>query len=286
MKQIYINGFWPGFLEKTDGVHFGFFEALLRDVFETDLVSTPHIADADILLESHFEPTKRFAKEWMYTFFFSGEGQIGPPVHLDTYSCVLGVHRSPRHVVCPLLLAYEYSNPFSYTQTITTVPSKPLCSVVSSDVGRRLSDRMRFHTFLESQGLSIDYGGSYKNNIGYKISGQYYQQPLLDFFKTYRVVCAFENTLTDTYISEKVVNPVRAGTIPLYLGSSVITSFLNPNRIVQVDPTDFSKCIPEIQRLLTDDAYWLEKVNQPIFVKPIKEWMAQISADMKQILRV
>jgi hypothetical protein len=145
---------------------------------------------------------------------------------------------------------------------------------------------MRFHTFLESHGLPIDYGGSYKNNIGYKVPGQYYQQPILDFFKTYRVVCAFENTLLDTYITEKVVNPVRAGTVPLYLGSSAIASYLNPERIIHADPADFSKCIPEIQRLLTDDAYWLQKVNQPLFIKPIEEWMLQISADIKKILRV
>jgi hypothetical protein len=145
---------------------------------------------------------------------------------------------------------------------------------------------MRFHTFLQGQSLPIDFGGSYKNNIGYKVPGQYYQQPLLDFFKTYRIVCAFENTLLDTYITEKVVNPVRAGTIPLYLGSSAIASYLNPERIICADPADFSKCLPEIQRLLTDDTYWLKKVNQPLFVKPVKEWMAQISANIKQILRV
>jgi hypothetical protein len=77
---------------------------------------------------------------------------------------------------------------------------------------------------------------------------------------------------------------MRASTIPLYLGSKKIASYINPDRIVQIDPTNYSNSLEEIRRLLTDDAYWLEKANRPVFVKPIQELIQEVSAAMKKVL--
>jgi len=133
-------------------------------------------------------------------------------------------------------------------------------------------------------GLSIDFGGKYRNNIGKRVSGQYYEQSILTFLQDYRIVCAFENNCLDNYITEKVINPMRASTIPLYLGSKKIASYINPDRIIQIDPAKYSDSLEEIRRLLTDDAYWLEKVNRPVFIKPVQELVQEVSAAMKQIL--
>jgi len=98
------------------------------------------------------------------------------------------------------------------------------------------------------------------------------------------VAAALENTVLDDYITEKVINPLRAHTVPLYLGSAKIASYINPDRIIQIDPEHFETCLAEIKRLLTDDAYWLEKVNQPLFTKPLPVCMSEIVSNIKKII--
>jgi hypothetical protein len=285
MKQVFVNGWWPGFVEETDGVHFGFFKKLLRDTFETEICLTTNLEEADILLESLFKPSVFHVRKWPTSIFFSGEGTVPLPSHIQEYSCVLGANPMGRFVSCPLFLAYCYSKPATYPTTISTVPTKPLCSIISSPHNRTMTTaRIQLVEFLKQNAIPIDFGGSYQNNIGYKVPGQYYEQPILDFQKHYRLVCAFENCCLDDYITEKVINPLKAGTVPLYLGSSKIGSYINEDRIVKVNPHNFGACLEEIQRLLTDDAYWLEKVNRPIFKKPLEQVMGEIIANLKSVL--
>jgi hypothetical protein len=279
MKQVFVSGWWSGFIEETDGVHFGFFQKILSDVFETEIVLTANLDDADILLESFFQPSVLYRKNWKTSIFFSGEGTVPLPSHIQEYSCVLGSNRVGRFVSCPLFIPYEFCRPGIYP-TPTNIPSKPLCSIISSPLNRT-ADRIQLLTFLEKNKVPIDFGGSYKNNIGYKVPGQYYEQPILDFQKEYRIVCALENCCLDDYITEKVINPLRAGTVPLYLGSDKIGSLINEDRIIRVNPHNFASCLEEVRRLLTDDAYWLEKVNRPIFRKTMEEMMEERVASMK-----
>ena len=287
MKQVFVNGWWPGFVEETDGVHFGFFKNLLATTFEMEICLTDNLEAADILLESFFQPSIFYRREWPISIFFSGEGTVPLPSHIDQYSCVLGSQKVGRFVPCPLFLAYCYSKPTTYPASITTVPSKPLCSIISSPLNRTMTTpRIQLVEFLKQNAIPIHFGGSYQNNIGYKVPGQYYEQPIIDFQKQYRLVCAFENCCLDDYITEKVINPLKSGTIPLYLGSSKIDTYINEDRIVRVDPHNFRGCLEEVQRLLTDDAYWLEKVNRPIFKKPLDQIIAEIVANLKSVFNL
>lgn len=273
-------------MEETDGVHFGFFKKLLEQTFDTEIHLTTNLLEADILIESFFRPSIFYRRKWPISIFFSGEGTVPLPSHIDQYSCVLGAQNVGKFVSCPLFVSYEYSKPVTYpTIPITTVPTKPLCSIISASPNRAITnDRIHLLEFLKQNSVPIDFGGSYQNNIGYKVPGQYYEQPIIDFQKQYRLVCAFENCCLDDYITEKVINPLRAGTVPLYLGSSKIGSYINEDRIVRIDPHNFRGCLDEVRRLLTDDTYWLEKVNRPIFKKPLDQIIGEVVSNMRTIL--
>jgi hypothetical protein len=292
MKLLYLNGVWPGFAEETDGVHFGFFKNILTAVFETEVCITTDMAQADILLETYFQPSQLLTKQWAYSIFFSTEGIRSIPAHIQSYSYVIGTLPNQdiiqsigmRYISCPLYIVYEYCKPGLYTIPITTIPSKSMCSIISSDIHGRINERTQLLDYLLSQQIPIDFGGAYRNTIGFKVEGQYFEQPILEFQKQYRIVCALENCCVDDYITEKVINSLRANTIPLYLGSDKIGSYINENRIVKVDKNNFSGCVEEIQRLLTDDAYWLKKVNEPIFVKSISVSIEEIIIAMKKLL--
>jgi len=282
---LYLNGFWSGFSEKTNGVHYGFFESILKDVFETTIEVTQNINSADILLESHFGSSIFNIKEWKYSIFFSGEGVSSKPLpnNIDKYTFCLGSQKSNNNFIsCPLYLLYDYCSPSSYPTEITSIPSKTICSVISSVIPE--SYRYKLLEELNQNGVIIDSGGNYKNTIGYTIPGAYYDKPIIDFQKQYRIVLALENTILDDYITEKIVNPMRAGSIPVYFGSDKIGDYFNLDRFIKVNINNIQETINEIQRLLADDLYWLEKVNKPILKKQTKDCMNDIIVYMKELL--
>ena len=281
--RVFLNGFWEGFVERTDGVHFGVFESILSRVFEQPIQLTSSMTDADILLESHCAPSVFSAKSWKYSIFFSGEGSMSVPDHAERYSAVLGALKTRRnHVKCPLFALYDACTPSVYPSQITQVPPKGVCAIVSSDLNPSHAQRFRVKLVdeLMSRGVQVDMGGAYKNNIGYKISGQYYEQPIIDFQSQYRVVLALENTKLDEYITEKLVNPLRAGVVPVYYGSDKSVDYVCSDRFVQVT-NDIQKTVDDIQRLCSDDTYWLHTVNQPPFVRPIGELLDRIVDDLR-----
>jgi hypothetical protein len=274
---VYINGFWPGFSERTDGVHWGFFEYILERVFDSKLQITNSIDDADMLLESYFGSSLFSRKQWKYSIFFSGEGHDLPP-HSQLYTFCMGARDSGTNFIsCPLYLAYDFSKPFTYPTKITEVPSKGVCSIISSGFG---SSRSTILDQLIQHGIQVDNAGRYSNNIGHTIPGSYSDPPIIDFQHNYKLVLAFENTKLDDYITEKIVNPFRAGTIPVYFGSQKISSYFNPKRFVQV--TTIEETVSKIQQLLTDPTHWLEMVNEPIFVQSTEERMGDIICLMKK----
>jgi hypothetical protein len=88
--NIFVNGFWPGFMEKTNGVHFGVFEFLFKSAFSTEIGLSRDLKSADVLLESHFAPSVLHLRQWDLSIFFSGEGSIPLPNHHSEYTIVLG----------------------------------------------------------------------------------------------------------------------------------------------------------------------------------------------------
>ena len=54
MKKVYFNGFWGGFIEKTDPISVDFFTTFLFDIFSEKIIISSNVDDADILVESAF----------------------------------------------------------------------------------------------------------------------------------------------------------------------------------------------------------------------------------------
>ncbi len=280
---VYCNGFWGGFKDGSDGINFTFFKHILEQVFQTEITVSESFENSDILLETHFSTSLLTAKSWKYTLFYSGEGLHGLPPNYEKYSIVLGSIDSGKNFIpCPLFFVYEYCKPFIYNTNCTEYPEKDILAVVSAN--HENSYRNKLIEELQMRGYSIDFGGSYKNNIGYKVGGQWYTTELLDLQKKYKLVLALENSKHNHYITEKVVNPLRAQTIPIYYGSDFIDTFINKERIVTIYENDSEKTFSEINRLLVDKEYWLQKVSSSIFLTPLEINIEKIVNKMKQII--
>ena len=277
MLYVFCNGFWDGFQEETDGIHFGFFKKLLNKVFATEILITKEIASADILLETHFMNVSYIhSKLWKCSIFFCGEGSRQVP-NLP-YNIILGSHGLQNFVPCPLGLIYEYCKPSLNIPNVPFNQRKGICAVITSDAGHHEKRERAYiiDKFIES-GFQIDFGGRYRNNLGYTVNGNYFSQELLDFYSKYKIVLAFENSVQNYYITEKVINAM-ANSIALYFGSPKIAHFIPREKILLPDDID------EIKKVLSNEDYFNEKLNNPRFLRPLDVFITETANKIKCLL--
>jgi len=264
--KVFFNGFWQGFFDKTDPIHIEFFLKLLLDVFNEDIEVSYNIDDADILMESIFTNTTYINhKNWKASFLFTGESYYAKCMNnnLSLYTCILGFNPTINNFVeFPFFLVYIKSFPdmtFTPTKTIT---NSYTAAVISNG---SLNERTAFLDKLE-QKLPILYGGSYKNNIGRKVEGNFASDNLLNFYKNTKFVITMENTKIGHYITEKLINGLRAGTIPIYWGSRYISTYFNTRRFLILEDTTDSSINALIDRMVNmSKEEYFQIVNEPIF---------------------
>lgn len=276
--KIFINGFWTGFSEKTEGVHVGFFEELIKQLYKiNDIYITTDIHDADILLESFFmQKTQLFSKNWKCTIFFSGE-VIQYPDHIDKYTIVLCPNTNGQNrVICPLFLAYMYSKNILLDKQniIPEVPLKNICAIISND--KPGSFRSQFISLLESRGIHVDMAGRFRNNIGHTVPGYYYESSTISFMKQYKIILALENNIDTQYITEKIVNPLIAGVVPVYYGTNTVTDYFNEERFIKIDINNIEKTISTIIEVLDSSEKWLNIVNKSCMTQDINDILIRI----------
>jgi hypothetical protein len=182
----------------------------------------------------------------------------------------------------PLYLLYDYCKPANYPCNVIQAPSKGVLSLISANHSG--SYRCIILEKLKKHGIKVDYGGKWNNNIGGACPGEYYEQPIIDLQKQYRIVLALENSVHDDYITEKILNPFRSGSLPIYYGSDKISEYFHKERFLTISKDNIEQTVYEIKRLLEDDTYWMSKVNNPIFKKTTEERINEIILQMRKII--
>lgn len=106
----------------------------------------------------------------------------------------------------------------------------------------------------------VDSAGRHFNNTGQRLLDK--QSFLLD----YRMNLAFENTRSEGYITEKLVEPLLAGCIPIYWGAPDIARDFNPGCMINVaDFPDFDSAIEHILAVDANPEARLAILNAPVF---------------------
>ena len=132
----------------------------------------------------------------------------------------------------------------------------------------------------------VDMGGRCHNNIDGQIKDK------IKFLNEYKFSIAMENSEGDGYISEKIMDSFRAGTIPIYYGDYLIDEFVNPKTYILIrGEKDIDKKIEYIKKIDNNDKLYREimkekpiineKLIEKIDKKEIKEFLYNIFAQDK-----
>lgn len=96
-----------------------------------------------------------------------------------------------------------------------------------------------------------------------------YQDIAVRYYSDYKFVLAIENSMVPGYATEKLLNPLIAGSVPIYWGNADIFKHINKKRIIYIP--DFStndEILDYIKFLDTNDNYYQQIIDEPIYLDP------------------
>jgi len=213
----------------------------------------PH--NPDLVFYTYWEKTHHKYKNRSRLIFMSGEAA---DVHKYAYShliidCKLPLHLRPPQVPFVFLPFFALSFWERYRHTpqdlikpetlsLTTPKSKFCAFMYNHDVAFRNDLFRRINQYKH-----VDALGKCMNNT--RLSAQQlkqkrflYQEGQVTFYDTavdeyrpYKFMIACENCHVDGYVTEKIINGMLAGCIPIYSGAPDIAKYFNPKSMICVD---------------------------------------------------
>ena len=107
---------------------------------------------------------------------------------------------------------------------------------------------------------TVSSGGGLFNNLGHRIADK------ASFIRAFRFDIAFENSASPGYVTEKLVEPLMAGCIPIYWGAPDVTRDFNPARFVHArEFPSWDALAAHVVRLDGDPEARRRILRQPIF---------------------
>lgn len=268
MKKIKIgfSDFW-GELIPNDNYFFN----LLSQKYKIEINNE----DPDILFYTVYSKNHmKYDMNRVIKILYTGENQR-PNYNECHYSLSFDYSDDPRNYRLPLwaLILNWFDRPYrderdqAYLHSIDDfLNKKPIekskfCSFIASNpAGKRLEFVPKLHKYKH-----VDCGGVIYNNIP-KIQGRGDQIYKIEFLKNYKFNIAFENSSNPGYCTEKIINSMFAGCIPIYWGDPLVFrdfnehSFLNWHKFNSDDAL-----IEEIINIDNNPNLYNDMINQPWF---------------------
>lgn len=252
MKVKFVD-FWPGF-DPTDN----FLLAHLNDLGEFTIDDEPDVVFFSCYGVAH----RKFSKP---RIFYSAENQR-PDFTACDFAITLDYNPHPRHFRYPLFAVYsdiyQWWNKLTHQQSDTDLlaswqsKSKFCCMVVSNGMSRRRNDFFDKLSTIKS----VDSGGRFRNNVGGPVPDK------LTFIRDYRFVIAFENSSHPGYTTEKLVEPLVTGAIPIYWGNPLLSREFNLKRfLVAKDSCSDDRLIQIILSIDANPDLALTYLREPVF---------------------
>ena len=148
-------------------------------------------------------------------------------------------------------------------------------------------ERLQFYNTIKKK-IPVFSGGKHDNNVAFAhaVPGSYNSNEMVDFYRRGKFAITMENNDKPYYITEKLVNGIRAGVVPIYWGSSRVTEFFNPRRFIHLskEPTneEVSSIITRMKNMTNDE--FIDIIREPVLIRPIEEVCDEILASVKKIL--
>jgi hypothetical protein len=111
-----------------------------------------------------------------------------------------------------------------------------------------------------------------------KIDGGYSTNEMYKEYSNYAFIICMENNIENGYITEKILNGYKSGSIPIYWGDSkTVKKLFNPKSFICINDYNTSEeCIDYILNLYNDKTNLIKMANEPMFTDNIIPDILQI----------
>jgi alpha(1,3/1,4) fucosyltransferase len=248
--RIKFVDFWTD-MNRPEG---NYFYDLLSQKYEVEFSDDP-----EILFYSTFG--NKYLEFDCLRVFYTAENRR-PDFSGCDFAITFDLIEKPNHFRFPLFGMYCYPDQLLGVRSKTVLleewrkKEKFCCMVVSNGASKK---RIDFFHHL-SKYKKVDSGGSFLNNVGGPVKNK------LEFISGYKFVFAFENSAHPGYTTEKIIEPLIVGSIPVYWGNPLVGQDINGKRIINYDDYENEEVL--IQDLLAiecDEERALEILSQPVF---------------------
>ena len=149
-------------------------------------------------------------------------------------------------------------------------PERKFCCIVTSN--KNAHDRIAFFRKLAKYKNVDCYGSTrYTNADNSVLPPRIAFEENPHFFQGYKFVICFENSFSNEYITEKIVHPMLADSVPIYRGAPNVGAYFNTKSFINYEDYDksYDKMIEKIVELDSDDRKYEEFSRRP--------WMTEVN---------
>jgi len=137
------------------------------------------------------------------------------------------------------------------------------CNFLYADL---TSERDKWYQALDSLSY-VEAAGSARNNVNAKLAGRGDQVYKLAYLSDFLFTLAIENCEIDGYVTEKMIHPMAACSIPIYWGDPNVSLDFNTHAVIDARSLGVEGTIEEVRHLCSSKQAWIEKMSVPWFSK-------------------
>lgn len=283
--SIYFHGFWD-----TNEIIFEHYfqnsHRFLFDKYDVRVVTDPHVAD--VIFCSVFG-NSALPNTSAPKILLIHENTRPQHAWFDHFNYIISFTRdleyTKKHFRIPYWIYrfYEHDLQLSDLQRSTFV--RNAASIEAAYTSRRFcnfvySNPVEFRRGVAhklSQYRQVDFGGKVDTNISESERSEITPSLLgtaglaqkKRWLSKYRFTFAFENSSTEGYTTEKILDAFVAGSVPLYWGNLRIKNDgFNPRAFVNYSESPGESFYSRVEQLDQNQDAYMEMASQPVFVNP------------------
>lgn len=245
--------FWRGFDPARN-----FFTRLLDDCVEWELSEQPELLFCSCFGQEH---RRHDCKKVFYT----GENWLPNPWAYDYFFTFLPGGLRERNFRLPVWVV-DSGYDWDEARLLRRAPGRPhgerrFCNFLYGNARARC--RQRFFHLLNSR-RGVDSAGRVLRNTDLVVGPSHAEK--LAFLGAYRFTIAFENCSYPHYLTEKLLQPFLAGSVPIYWGDPLVAAEFNPEAFINChNHRDFDSVVERVLSLDDDPKAWERMAGAPLF---------------------
>lgn len=245
--------FWKGFDANNNKLL-----SALRAGNDVTVLPCDSEVEPDLLIYSR-DGYKHLRYENSIKIYYTGENDVPDFNECDYAISFHHIDFGPRHLRYPLYMMYGYEglSTDSGKQPSDAAFDRPFCSFLMRNYYLCDPRRIEIVDAVDAY-RPIAYGGPWRNNVGGPVDDK------LAFISGYKFNLALENSLVSGYITEKLLEPLLAGTVPVYWGADDVTADFNSDSFIRVrDYDNMDSFISGLKRIDGDRKEYMSILSAP-----------------------